>query len=91
VIMSVYPGWAGQRFLEESLSKVEEARAAIDRAGLTVEVEVDGGIDETTGPRCVSAGATVLAAASAIFSAADPGEATRRLSAAASVGAGVVR
>ena len=44
-----------------------------------MEVEVDGGINERTAPRCLAAGATVLAAASSIFKAADPGEAARRL------------
>jgi ribulose-phosphate 3-epimerase len=79
LIMSVVPGWAGQEFLEEALPKIESARAEIDRRGLGVEVEVDGGITEESAPRCVAAGATVLAAASSIFKAPDPGRAARRL------------
>ena len=79
LVMSVNPGWAGQAFLDEALPKIEAARTEIDRLGLAVEVEVDGGIDESTGPRCIAAGATVLAAASSIFKAKDPAEATRRL------------
>jgi ribulose-phosphate 3-epimerase len=79
LVMSVNPGWAGQSFIEEALPKIEEVRKEIDRKGLSVEVEVDGGINESTAPRCLAAGATVLAAASSIFKAADPGEAARRL------------
>jgi ribulose-phosphate 3-epimerase len=75
----VNPGWAGQSFLEESLTKIEEVRDEIERQGLSVEVEVDGGINERTATRCLAAGATVLAAASSIFKAADPAEAARRL------------
>ena len=68
-----------QDFLEAALPKIEQAREEIDRHGLSVEVEVDGGINERTGPRCLAAGATVLAAASSIFKAKDPGQAARRL------------
>jgi ribulose-phosphate 3-epimerase len=80
LVMSVHPGWAGQSFLDGSLSKIEAARREIERRGLDVEVEVDGGINEETGRRCVAAGATVLAAASSIFAMPDVGEAARRLS-----------
>jgi ribulose-phosphate 3-epimerase len=83
LVMSVNPGWAGQKFLDEALPKIEAARKEIDRLGLSVEIEVDGGIDQLTGPRCIAAGATVLAAASSIFKAKDPAEAARRLAEAA--------
>jgi ribulose-phosphate 3-epimerase len=79
LVMSVNPGWAGQSFIEDALPKIEEVREEIDRQGLSVEVEVDGGINERTAPRCLAAGATVLAAASSIFKAPDPGVAARRL------------
>ena len=81
LVMSVNPGWAGQAFLEEALPKIESARKEIDRQGLSVEIEVDGGINERSGPRCLAAGATVLAAASSIFKASDPAAAARRLAA----------
>jgi ribulose-phosphate 3-epimerase len=81
LVMSVHPGWAGQPFLEEALPKIESVRREIDRRGLTVEVEVDGGINRGTAPRCLAAGATVLAAASSIFKAPNPGEAARELAA----------
>jgi ribulose-phosphate 3-epimerase len=81
LVMSVRPGWAGQNFLEESLPKIERARREVDRRGLSVEIEVDGGINEGSAPRCLAAGATVLAAASSIFKAEDPSSAARRLAA----------
>ncbi|MBA3552668.1 MAG: ribulose-phosphate 3-epimerase [Actinobacteria bacterium] len=81
LVMSVRPGWSGQEFLEGTLPRLGAIRAEIERQGLSVEVEVDGGINAETGPRCLAAGATVLAAASSIFKAVDPAEATRRLSA----------
>ncbi len=83
IVMSVQPGWAGQGFLESALPKVEDARREIDRRGLAVDVEVDGGINEETGRRCVAAGATVLAAASSIYREPDPADAARRLAAVA--------
>lgn len=79
IVMSVHPGWAGQAFLPEALPKIEAARNEIERRGLAVDVEVDGGINPDTGLRCVAAGATVLAAASSIFKAPDPSEAARAL------------
>ena len=72
-------GWAGQPFEDSNLPKIESLRGEIDRRGLQVDVEVDGGINEDSARRCIAAGATVLAAASSIFRAEDPGEAARRL------------
>ena len=72
-------GWAGQPFNEATLPKIEALRKEIDRLGLEVEVEVDGGIDADSGRRCIAAGATILAAASSIFRKGDPEEAARRL------------
>ncbi len=78
--MTVNPGWAGQSFIEASLSKVKRLR---DQLPEGVPVEVDGGINEETGRRCIEAGATVLAAASSVFRSGDPAEAARRLAAVA--------
>lgn len=74
-------GYAGQPFQESSLAKVERLRREIERRGLGTDIVVDGGINEESGRRCLDAGATVLAAASSVFGAADVGEAARRLSA----------
>ncbi|MEW6059855.1 MAG: ribulose-phosphate 3-epimerase [Actinomycetota bacterium] len=81
MIMSVNPGWAGQRFLPEALPKLEAARRELDRCGLSAELEIDGGVKLDNAKRCVEAGATVLVAASAIFQAPDIAEAARGLAA----------
>jgi ribulose-phosphate 3-epimerase len=79
IVLTVHPGWAGQPFQPDALGKVEAARAEIDRRGLTVDVHVDGGVNARTVRRCIDAGADVVAAASAIFGAADPAGAAREL------------
>ncbi len=83
LLMTVFPGFGGQSFMAAVLEKVSQASAEIDRAGLELDVEVDGGIDESTAPLAVGAGANVLVAGSAIFSRADPLVAARTLRAAA--------
>jgi ribulose-phosphate 3-epimerase len=70
--MTVNPGWGGQMFIPHSLDKIRRVRAIV---GERVAVEVDGGIDVQTAPRCRDAGANVFVAGSAIFHAPDPGEA----------------
>ncbi len=70
--MSVNPGWGGQRFIEHSLQKLPRVRAIV---GDGVAVEVDGGIDTGTAPRCREAGASAFVAGSAIFGSRDPGAA----------------
>jgi ribulose-phosphate 3-epimerase len=84
VVMSVHPGYGGQAFIETALARIEAVRTAIERRGLHVEVEVDGGVDAVTGPRCVAAGATVLAAGTAIFGHGDPAQGAARLAGALS-------
>jgi ribulose-phosphate 3-epimerase len=84
LVMTLYKtGYAGTPFNDDMLRKVEAARAEIDRRGLAVDIEVDGGINEETGRRCIDAGATVLAAASSIFKADDIAMAAKRLAGAA--------
>jgi ribulose-phosphate 3-epimerase len=67
MVMAVNPGASGQRFIESALPKVARLRRLINEAGLTAEIEVDGGVSPETAPRCAAAGANVLVAASAIF------------------------
>lgn len=67
LLMTVNAGYAGQRFISAVLPKVRQVRAWIDARAPGVELQVDGGIDETTAPQAVAAGANVLVAASAIF------------------------
>ncbi len=71
VIMSVNPGFGGQRFIPQSLEKIRKVRQMLDNRGLTnVELQVDGGITVETAPAVVAAGATVLVAGSAIYNSA---------------------
>jgi ribulose-phosphate 3-epimerase len=67
LVMSVNPGFGGQSFIESALRKIESVRKMIDKAGLTVDLEVDGGIDRETAPRAIAAGADALVAGTATF------------------------
>ncbi len=71
LIMTVNPGFGGQRFLEKGLVKVAEARRHAEDSGLPVHIEVDGGVSPDTAPRLVEAGADVLVCGSALFSSPD--------------------
>jgi ribulose-phosphate 3-epimerase len=82
LVMSVNPGFGGQTFIPRSEAKVREVRAALDRAGnVAALIEIDGGIDLTTAPGVVAAGARILVAGQAIFGTSDPERATRDLKA----------
>ena len=83
LIMTVNPGFGGQVFIPRSPEKIRAARELLDRAGSAAVIEVDGGIDPTTAPAVVAAGAGVLVAGYAIFGSSDPAAATRELRAAA--------
>ena len=83
LFMSVHPGWGGQAFIPEVLDKLVVARRAIDAAGSSVEIEIDGGINVDTAPAAAAAGADILVAGSAVFHAPDPGAAARAIRAAA--------
>jgi ribulose-phosphate 3-epimerase len=67
--MTINPGWAGQPLIEHSLDKIERLRHIL---GEEVALEVDGGIDPRTAPRCRAAGANLFVAGSAVFGSADP-------------------
>lgn len=79
LVMSVNPGFGGQRFIEPALDKVRRLRRMIDERGLKTRIEIDGGIDLDNVAEVVAAGAEILVAGSAIFGAADPQEATRMM------------
>jgi len=83
LVMSVNPGFGGQRFIPRSEHKVAAVRALLDRAGNKAPVEIDGGIDRQNVGRVVAAGAGIIVAGSAIFHSGDPERATRELKAAA--------
>jgi ribulose-phosphate 3-epimerase len=84
--MTVFPGFGGQQFIGEVMDKVTAVRREIDRRRLAVDVEVDGGIDETTAPVAAAAGANVFVAGSAIFGHDRPWEATEAIRRAAAEG-----
>ena len=67
LVMSVHPGFGGQKFIEGALGKVKAIREALDARHLAAELEVDGGIKPENAARVVASGATVLVAGSAIF------------------------
>ena len=65
--MTVNPGFGGQEFIPETLPKIARIRLMITHRNLQCDVEVDGGIHETTAPQVVQAGANLLVAGSAVF------------------------
>lgn len=71
LLMTVNPGFGGQKFIEHSIDKVRELRRLIDETGSHALIEVDGGVNMETGRRLVDAGADVLVAGSTVFNAAD--------------------
>ncbi len=70
--MTVFPGFAGQSFIADVMPKVHQVRAAAIRAGVSLDVEVDGGIDQETAAEAVRSGANVLVAGSAVFGRSHP-------------------
>jgi len=83
LLMTVHAGFGGQAFMDEVMPKVRQARDALDRQGLRPALQVDGGIGEKTAGVAAAAGADLFVAGSAIFGAADPADAARRIRAAA--------
>jgi ribulose-phosphate 3-epimerase len=79
LLMTVEPGFGGQRFLDVVLPKIARTRRLVRDGEHSVWVQVDGGVDETTIARCAEAGADVFVAGSAVYGADDPADAVRRL------------
>lgn len=67
LIMSVHPGFGGQKFIPESLEKIRETKAMLDAKGLSVDIQVDGGIYTSNVEEVLKAGANVIVAGSAVF------------------------
>lgn len=67
LVMSVNPGFGGQKFLDSQLRKIERLRRLIDASGRPIDLEVDGGVDHDTAPRAIAAGADALVAGTATF------------------------
>ena len=74
--MTVNPGWGGQPFIEHSIEKLERLRRLLPPE---VAIEVDGGIDAATAPRCATAGASLFVAGSAVFGGPDPATAYQEI------------
>lgn len=83
LFMSVHPGFGGQAFIPDVLDKVHEARVLVDQRALSVELEIDGGINLDTAHLAAAAGADILVAGSAVFRTPDPAAACRAIRAAA--------
>ena len=72
LLMSVNPGFGGQSFIPETLNKIRALKSEIASRGLETLIEIDGGVNPETAKRCIDAGADVLVAGSAVFTAKDP-------------------
>ena len=79
LIMTVEPGFGGQKFMTDQLPKIQKIRQYIQELNPDCRLEVDGGVDPKTAPLVVEAGADVLVAGSAVYGAKDPAEAIRIL------------
>lgn len=79
LLMSVNPGFGGQKFIPRILDKTRRLRRMIDEGGYDVLIEVDGGVNAETGPQLVKAGADALVAGSYVFGSKDPAAAIRSL------------
>lgn len=75
LLMSVNPGFGGQKFIPAVLPKITQLKEMIDEKGLNVEIEIDGGVNEETARLCVEAGATILVAGSAVYNKTDRAQA----------------
>lgn len=82
IVMSVNPGWGGQRFIEGSMNRIQQVRALAERHNPGLEIVVDGGMNTSRIAAAREAGADVVVAGSAVFGAADPAAAVREMLAA---------
>ncbi|MGN1093897.1 MAG: ribulose-phosphate 3-epimerase [Candidatus Neoclostridium sp.] len=79
LIMSVYPGFGGQKYIDGSTEKLRKARALIDKSGNKVRLEIDGGITQENAGEAIAAGADTIVAGSAVFGASDIASAIKNL------------
>jgi len=79
LIMTVNPGFGAQKFLLSVLPKIRELREMVEKRRLSLEIEVDGGINQDTASKAIQAGASLLITGTAIFEASDPAKAIVRL------------
>ena len=74
ILMSVFAGFGGQRFIEDTYGRIRTLKAEVERLGLDVKIEVDGGVCPANAKALIDAGAEILVAGSAVFKAEDPSE-----------------
>lgn len=74
ILMSVFAGFGGQRFIEDTYERIRTLKAEIERMGLDVKIEVDGGVSPANAQALIEAGAEILVAGSAVFKAEDPSQ-----------------
>lgn len=74
LLMSVFAGFGGQKFIEDTYERIRTLKAEIERQGLDINIEVDGGVSPDNAQALIAAGAEILVAGSAVFKAADPSE-----------------
>jgi len=79
LIMSVFAGFGGQKFIEDTYGRIETLKKEIDARGLSCKIEVDGGVGPANAKKLAELGAEILVAGSSVFKAADPQEAIRAL------------
>jgi ribulose-phosphate 3-epimerase len=79
LLMSVNPGFGGQKFISSSVNKLRRLRHMIQERNLATRIEIDGGVDRTNISEIASAGAEIIVAGSAVFGAPDPAQAVREL------------
>ncbi len=78
-MMSVNPGFGGQKFINHTIQKIKDLRKMIDQRGLKVQIEIDGGVTLENAPEIIAAGANVLVAGNTIFKSANPIETIKQL------------
>ena len=74
LLMSVFAGFGGQKFIEDTYERIRILKAEIERQGLDISIEVDGGVSPENAQALIAAGAEILVAGSAVFNAEDPSE-----------------
>lgn len=79
LVMTVNPGFGGQKLIPAAVEKIAEIRNMLESAGVQAEIEVDGGVNESIAPSLVEKGATVLVAGSALYGAKDPASFVRNI------------
>ena len=79
MLMSVYAGFGGQKFIEETYGRVKALRAELDAQGLDIPLEVDGGVSPSNAAELIRSGADILVAGSAVFKAEDPADVIARM------------